>query len=109
MSERGQRVRLRFGAVSAEVSLLATSGKPRAAEHETRRVLVEPVGAGETLVSGAIASVADPVGSAAALEFVGRETEEDIPQGAPMEVNPESGKVRVARDFDGDGLREQTA
>jgi hypothetical protein len=37
----GQRTRLRFGAVSAEVLLEKTSTKPRGAQHETRRVLVE--------------------------------------------------------------------
>ncbi|MCA1571671.1 MAG: hypothetical protein LC798_15425 [Chloroflexi bacterium] len=38
--ERGQNITLRFGGVSAPVSLLKTSGKPREAMHETRRVLV---------------------------------------------------------------------
>lgn len=31
------------------------------------------------------------------LAVLGREVEEDIPEGAPMEVNPATGKVRVAR------------
>jgi hypothetical protein len=39
MSERGQRTHLRFGSVTAAVSLLPTSGKPKAAQHETKRVL----------------------------------------------------------------------
>ena len=42
MAERGQRTTLRFGAITAEVSLLKSSGKAKDAEHETRRVLVEP-------------------------------------------------------------------
>jgi hypothetical protein len=41
MSERSQLTRLRFGAVSAEVGLIKASTKPRGAQHETRRVLVE--------------------------------------------------------------------
>lgn len=41
MSERGQRTTIRFGGVRAEVSLLKTSGKPKAAQHETKRVVVE--------------------------------------------------------------------
>lgn len=39
--ESGKRTRLRFGSVSAEVSLVKATVKPKAAEHETRRVLVE--------------------------------------------------------------------
>jgi non-homologous end joining protein Ku len=42
MSMQAKRTRLRFGAVSAEVGLVKASTKPKAAEHETRRVLVEP-------------------------------------------------------------------
>lgn len=38
-------------------------------------------------------------------DLIGRETEERIPAGAPMEVNPETGKVRVARS----GLANQGA
>lgn len=43
MAERGQRIQLRFGGVSTAITLLKTSGKPKAAQHETRRVLAEPV------------------------------------------------------------------
>ena len=40
--ERGQNTTLRFGGVTAKVSLLKTSGKPKDAQHETRRVLMVP-------------------------------------------------------------------
>jgi hypothetical protein len=33
------------------------------------------------------------------LNVVGREAEEFIPEGSPIEVNPETGKVRVVRDY----------
>lgn len=38
MSERGARNTIRIGSVSAEVSLIKTSAKPREAQHDTRRV-----------------------------------------------------------------------
>jgi non-homologous end joining protein Ku len=69
MAERGQRITLRFGAVSAAVSLLNTSGKPKAAQHETRRVLVESPTVGRATASAAagetIATAADPLGEPA--------------------------------------------
>lgn len=48
MAERGQRTTIRLGpSVAAEVSLLKMSGKPREAQHETKRVEVTPVAPGE--------------------------------------------------------------
>jgi hypothetical protein len=38
MGSTGQRVELRVGGVAAEVALVKTSGRPKAAMHETRRV-----------------------------------------------------------------------
>lgn len=38
-TERGERTRLMFGGVSAEVSLVKTSGKPTEAKHDTRRMI----------------------------------------------------------------------
>lgn len=63
MAERGQRTTLRFGSVSAEVSLLKTSGKPKSAQHETRRVRVSPaeIAAQERAAAEAM-PVADPLG-----------------------------------------------
>lgn len=48
MAERGSRTRIIFGGITAPVALLNTSGKPKAAQHETRRVEV----AMESLNSG---------------------------------------------------------
>lgn len=40
--ETSQRQTLRFGGVQADIVLVKTSGKPKEAQHETKRVLVEP-------------------------------------------------------------------
>lgn len=63
MAERGQRTTLRFGSVSAEVNLLKTSGKPKSAAHETRRMAVsaEEIAAAERAAAEAM-PVADPLG-----------------------------------------------
>src|SRR3954463_5695221 len=63
----GQRTRLRFGAVSAEVLLEKTSTKPRGAQHETRRGLVEVEDVraqsdGDTLSTETIETTTDPFG-----------------------------------------------
>jgi non-homologous end joining protein Ku len=50
MAERGQRTRIIFGGVSAEVSLFKTDGAPKEAKHETRRVVGPEAGQGRGVI-----------------------------------------------------------
>lgn len=65
MAERGQHTTIRFGTVSAAVSLLKTSGKPKAAQHETKRVL-----------TGATVEVSDEEWKDAAAEAIAPDPDE---------------------------------
>jgi non-homologous end joining protein Ku len=116
--ERGQRTTVRFGGVRAEVSLVKTSTKPKSAQHETKRVLVEqPAAAPASSEHPEVArsrGMVDPFGeSEAAPRFAGdlpradRDmaaafpdpvapvvAAEDIPAGAPV-MATEDGRART--------------
>lgn len=107
MSERGQRTTLRFGGVSAEVSLLNTSGKPKAAQHETKRVLVGALTASEPIPEGVPVQQdgrGDVIESRAGLGAPWQEAPTPPPDAAG---GPGSRVERNAQRFDGDGPREQ--
>ena len=103
MAERGQRTTLRFGSVSAEVSLLKTSSKPKSAEHETRRVVVpaEEIAAAERAAAEAM-PVADPLAGDEDFLPPSREPDTDDFGGSPFVATEDDAAATLEDDLRGE-------
>lgn len=94
MAERGTRTRLRFGGITAEVSLYSTSGKPKGAAHETKRVLVE----GIAQTRDRLRAAAEASGSDGALQTADGDVLVDVKTAADRPADPLGEDATIAGD-----------